>query len=504
MTKENSLKYRNSFKLFNEEVLGFKFPDFLYKALFDWIVSGKKFAAIEAPRGHGKTQFFTRNYVSWRAFRESNIKIAISSSSMPQTIDFMTDIKEFYENKELLQELVPTDKSKAWASQKLFFNNGAKIFAKPFGPGARGTHVNLLVLDDILRDLEVSIEKAKDVFWDILFPTVQTLNGDLLLVGTPMDDKDLFFDIENRIIEDKEFAKDWFFSKNPAVKLDDLDNWIEPLWSERYDLDRLKSIQNNMSKPKFSREYLLTPSSFESSFYDKADFVNSLSLNHALEYEPLDGALHYLGCDFAMSTKARADYSAFITVAVLPGKVEVEFAKDRKEIIQDPIFIRNVFWGKGISYDNQMMTIKDIFRKFNISQAVIDKTNFGFKFYEDLKMNYNIEGQDFPLAKRNALLTNLRVILEKGRLVIPFKDKDNTRNIILELKNQLKGFTTDKNSTSILSKAKHDDLVIALAMAVKNLDKQKFYSNTEQIIVSNNSVNKKDELDDKDRIIFSA
>ena len=322
-----------------------------------------------------------------------------------------------------------------------------------------------------------------------MFPTVQTLGGDLLLVGTPMSNDDIFFDIENRIRDEPLFAKDWYFSKNPAVIVDEFDNWIDVLWPERYSIEKLRSIQNSMSPAKFSREYLLSPASFESSFFDKTYFVNSLSTAYALEHEPMKDALHFLGCDFAMSSKARADYSAFITVALKPGKVEVDYG-DRKEVVENPIFVRNVFWGKGISYDNQILTIKRIYKDFNIVKAVVDKTNFGLKFYEDLKREYNIEGQDFPMARRNSLLTNLKVMFEKGRIILPFKDKNNTKVVIQELKNQLKGFTLEQDSASIKSKSKHDDLVIALALAVKNLDKKSFYLDSDSVIVS--------ELDNKD------
>jgi len=489
------LSARNNFRIFNSEIRGIDFPEFQYRIFYDWLSSGKHFGAIEEPRGHGKTELFTKSYVEWQIFRSSGVKIAIASSSLKtQTYEFMQVIQNDFENNEYLKHLVPKSNKRSWSVSKMQFENGSKLIGVPFGPGARGTHVNLMVLDDILRDLEVSIETAKQTFWDIMYPTVQTLNGYLLLVGTPMSDKDLFFDIEKRILEKPNFANRWFFSKNPAVKTDSLGNWIEPLWSERYSLSRLRDMEEDMGVNKFAREYLLEPTSFGASFFSKESILNSLSSEYSLSPVPLDGAIHYMGCDFAYSTSSRADYSAFVVVSLLPGEREIDYGEGRIEKVLDPIIIRNIFHAKGVQYQNQLKIVLDLYKRFKVSKVVIDKTNIGSTYYGDLRGVVNVDGQDFPMVKRNALITNLQVLLDSGRLVFPYKDKDNTRALISQLIKELKGFSLDPDSPSIKSKATHDDIAIALALAVRDLKEKKQYTGDSIIFTE---LDKKKEGDEK-------
>lgn len=464
-----TVSVRNDFKLFNEKVLGLTFPKFHYDVFYEWVRSGKPNACIELPRGHGKSTMYSRAYPDWRLYRETDFKICQFSGAIRQSILFADQIGEDFETKELLKPLVGKSNDSNWSKQYKEFTNGNKLFVAPFGPGARGGHFDLVDADDLLRDMDYSIEQAKEYFWGIVYPTVQTRRGNLTLVGTPQSELDLYHEIENKIKIDSGFASRWFFKKLPAVETDELGNWVKPLWPERFSLNDLQEIKMAIGEQRFAREYMLDPTSFSGSFYEKDAIINSLSSAYSFEYDSVKGSVAYGGSDFALSESNRADYSASFVVNVLEGEQEIDFG-DRKEKIKSPIIVRYGFMGRGITYNNQIALQKRIYREYKLQTLVVDKTNFGIKIYEDLYGKLNVDGQDFPVAKRNALLMNLRNLFESGRLVLPFKDNElQTKKIISELVKQLKGFSLSTESNSIQSRAKHDDLAIALALAVKKI-----------------------------------
>ena len=101
-----------------------------------------------------------------------------------------------------------------------------------------------------------------------------------------------------------------------------------------------------------------------------------------------------------------------------------------------------------------------------------DESGVGAKFIKELRESYfAVDGQDFQPAKRNMILMNLRTLIEKNRLVIPGGDLSAPLTDILQ--RELKGFRLVKNKNtgheSWKSNLDHDDTVMALAMAVKDI-----------------------------------
>jgi len=496
MENLKELKARMDFKYFNKEILGREFPQFHYDIFYEWVKSGKPYACIELSRGFGKSFFYSDSYLSWRLFREKNFKVMQVSSTLAQSTNMSDQLGNTYDSNDLLKGLIPKTGDSNWSKQNKDFNNGNKLEVRTFGSAIRGGHYDLVDADDILRDAEYSNNQSKEIFWGIVYPTVQTRRGNLIFVGTPMSEDDLFHEIEDKIKEDKGFASKWFFKKMPAIITDDLGNWVESLWKERYSLNDLKDIESAIGKQRFAREYMLDPISFDSSFFRKDDIINSLSTNYKFEYDSIKGCVALGGSDFAISQESRADMSATFVVNLLEGKHEIDYG-DRKETVDCPIIVRYAYMARGMTYGNQLDFQKRIYSQYKLTSLVIDKTNFGINFYNDLLGKINVDGQDFPVSKRNALLYNLKNILESGRLIIPYKDNElQTKYIIKELISQLKGFSLDPNSYSIQSRAKHDDLVIALALSLKKVSPNRVSNTGDSRIYTIEDVDKKDDDED--------
>jgi len=86
----------------------------------------------------------------------------------------------------------------------------------------------------------------------------------------------------------------------------------------------------------------------------------------------------------------------------------------------------------------------------------------------------HVDGQSFLREERNSLLLNLRRIIESGRLVLPFaKDDTFAYNIMKIVVKELSGIEEAKTPRSEVrtfrSNLAHDDTVMSLALAVRDV-----------------------------------
>ena len=123
---------------------------------------------------------------------------------------------------------------------------------------------------------------------------------------------------------------------------------------------------------------------------------------------------------------------------------------------------------------NRIKELVDVYRE-RLINIVVDQSGIGSAVINELRdKGIMVTGQDFHPTKRNALLMNLKKILEQKTLVIPFNQDDaNTQQFVTRLSLELVKFkevTSDKTGVRLttpkyVSTGSHDDTVMALAMA---------------------------------------
>ena len=451
-------EFRTNFRSFTEKVLGFKLGKFHDKVIKT--VLENRYSVIIIPRGHLKTTLFAIAYPLWNLWvKNSGFEICLISSAIDQSIKTFRKVRDIMEDNEFLNQYLPLSKKQSWEKTSIETANGNYYYIKPFNSTTKGTHVDLMICDDLLRQENLNQEQVKEIFWSIVFPTVQTRRGKLIVIGTPQSPDDLLSELE----------KNWGNIRLPAV-ITKKDKWIKPLWNERFSLKELKDIQQSMGTYRFNREYMCSPESMLGSAVYPPEIVLDCT-NDNLGFAGYKKGKIYIGADFAMSGSKYGDYSVFTVVDTYYDETR-EFKND------NPIVIRKIIRLKGASFELQKKYLLDLYHDYGASAVVIDISGVGQAFYDDLILEHiNVIDKKFDSRSRNSYLINLRKLLENKRVVIPMNQNDmNAYALGKELIKELTAMEekeTHSGTRTIQSTAKHDDMVMSLALAVSEIGSQR-------------------------------
>jgi len=319
--------------------------------------------AISAPRGHAKSTAVTHAYgLASVLFRTSEYLVIVSDTE-PQSIAFLNDIKmELAENEEL----------RALFKVKRFIKENEKEIIVEIGPGRhffkivakssgqsvrglkwRGKRPDLIICDDLENDEIVMNqdrrEKFRNWFFGALMPVLSD-TGKIRVVGTILHFDSLLERLmpdttgENAKYTISEPLKDYSIMENPvwkAVKFrghPDIDDFSELLWPEKFSIERYKLIMNNYIEQGYiegyAQEYLNIPLVEAAAFFRRDDFLPMEKEDYKSQGN------YYAASDFAISTKAKSDYTVFVV-----GKVDsqgmlnivdvIRERMDSKEIIEE-------------------------------------------------------------------------------------------------------------------------------------------------------------------------
>lgn len=428
------------FPFFCEYILGCKLDNF-HKEPMQYI-STNRFILIVWPRGHLKTTIWSEAYPIWRLWKETGIEIAITSSALEQSQRIIEDIQTKISDNEFLRELVPKNRSDSWNKSQLNTENKNKCYQKPFNSTARGTHADYLIIDDILREENLSQEQLKDYFWSIFFPTVQTRGGQIIVVGTPMTTKDLFAELAEN--------KEWKSIKKACVKVDVSGKWIEPIWKNRFTLEELIKIKESQGSLRFEREYMCNPLGGGATIFKNIKIGTHEELDKALPNED-----YFMGCDIAMQTGVKRDFLAF---CILGKDMKTGMIKQRK-------LERYKGWGE----DEIIKRIIELNHKFHFKKVFMENIGLSVGLVKTFKRIPDVQMEGFLTnrAGKEALISAINVGFETGILEI----LDNTIQY-----NELIAFKAKEDARSgkvtYEGVGEHDDTVIALGLAMEAINSQ--------------------------------
>jgi len=473
---------QTDFMFFSARVLGYNFSRFHEEQAMQLFT--RKHVCIINPRGHSKTTLYTIAYAIWRAWRNDG-RIGLFSSALSQSIKNLAIIKEHLTNNEYLSFLVPLDQSITWSKTKLVCTNGSSISVLTFNPSSRGEHLEYVIADDILREEDISQSEIKDKFWNIVYPTVRTTKGQIIVVGTPMSEDDLLHELEAK---SKESDTEWFGSRHSAVITAPDGTWLAPLWPEMFTLDELRKMKSDMGDYRFNKEYMCQVRSDSTSFYPYS--MVAACIDPTLGFsDKIDGEC-YISADFAMSDGARADYTVITVVDSICGTYEKSVKlQDQagnwvwtKIPVKNPVIIRRIERMKGVGFQNQIIRIHALYDLYHPVRIILDSSNFGRAFTEELRRRcLPVSEQDFSYKNRNTLLVQLRKMIEPqdpsekytARLVIPGKTEDSQAgylsDILLQEMSAMQEGVTDTGIRSVKSRIEHDDMVFSAALCIRDV-----------------------------------
>jgi hypothetical protein len=445
---------------FAEDILNLEIAN--HHRVWSELVAKHKKLAILASRDHGKSYFFSLAYVIWRAYYNwvPSVPDDIEFRSMPkfslgyiisntteQAIKLLELVKIEIESNEKLHWLIPASKESWNNKTEIRLSNGCRLRARGYGQSTRGAHPCFIVCDDILNDetmfSEVTRKRQIDYFFSAITPMLIP-HGQLIVVGTPLHEKDLYFELKSNIA--------YKFAEFPAIK----DG--KALWPERYSLEDLQMRKAEIGSTRFGREYLVQPISDDSSLFPEK------ILNHCFDYEfempdfltkeDREELQVFTGVDLAISSNVGADYTVIFTIGL-----------DR----MGNRWILDIRRKRGLGFTEQLREINNVYRIYRPSRIYVEDNAFQRIFRDELvrRSDLPIEGFTTTARKKHSLedgIPSLQILFENRKFVIPRKTQRD-REITDQLISELKCFSFVNGKLQGLGN--HDDMVMALWLAVE-------------------------------------
>lgn len=446
---------RFDFKFFCERVLGLTEYGGIHPYQVEWfdLIERNDRVMIEAPSGFSKTTIVGVAYPLWLMFNFNRKKILLVSKTMPQAKDNMlAQIRDYIEDNEFLRCLIPKDADKTWNQTQLKTTNWFNITNRPYSVNIKSYRADIIILD------EIDSYEDPSIYFDYV---VSRLNpgGKIIGISTPENEGRIFGLIRARRI--KEYVmKRYVGIINMKNKGDYASG--ESIWKEKFPMTYLLKLRNEQGEQYFEKNYMCNIKiGSEDSIFKLKHILNSFDSARDFTAKKEGGHI-ILGADFAISSGPLADYDAYVIVE----------KKDNFYII------KHIEIWKGIPTPSKITRIEELIEEYKVDLCIADESNVGKDAIEGLLMKgFYVVSQTFSSPERKKLLVTLKRIIEGGRLVIP----RNPENMgLLDLTNtlttQLLGFVEKESEKTkhklIVSTALHDDIVMALAMAITEGTKQ--------------------------------
>jgi hypothetical protein len=400
---------------------------------------------VMAPRDHGKTFFFDFAYPLWQSVRQDNNLGYIFSSTQVQASRILEDIKREIENNPVFASYRPPTTAGRWSSTRIRLRNGSQIVARGFGTRVRGAHPYWIVVDDGLNDETVFSETVRKKQVEYFYTAISNLitpNGQLIVVGTPFHEQDLYADLQRN--------PRYHFARYQSVN----EQTGAALWPERYSVKALHEKKMEIGGIRFAREFQCIPVSDEMSLFPSHLFRGQpteqpqITLGMPLAFWRERGINQvFMACDFALSSSAGADYTVIWVVGL-------DDHRNR--------WLMEIVRGKGLDYHIQKSMITEQAVKYKADLIILESNQAQRIFGDEL-----IRETDLPIKKyetgveKHALdkgIPSLRLLLENRKFRIPRGDERSIEMTDTWI-SEMRAFAFDKGK--VVSVAAHDDLVMA-------------------------------------------
>jgi hypothetical protein len=278
----------------------------------DWeiIAIHDRHALIQAPRGHGKSTFWSFAVPLWDVIR-GEADVVLISYSEDQVKRLIRNIRMEVESNPYLEQLRPSTKE-LWGMEELWFADGGHIKGLGFGTSSRGLHPKRIVVDDPLKDLGGMSDEDQERAYFGVITGMEMSSTQTVTVGTPVSYGDLLEKLEAVNLYTK-----W---KKPAI-----DDNGKPLCPELFSNEILSQRKEIMGSINFAREYLLQR-------IDPATQPFKRDYETFYSEVPPNLARTVTVCDPAYSEKD-GDATAIVTVSFTHGNHA--YVRDAREIRKD-------------------------------------------------------------------------------------------------------------------------------------------------------------------------
>ena len=415
---------------------------------FEIITKRYKHLAMECARTHGKSTF---SYV-YTLYRASLFKfnlIIIESASDKQAVKHFKKMRRIIDTNEFLIDKIM---NKGQDTNNHLDYNGGYIEAYGFGAEIRGDHVDLIIVDDILRsDNKLSDQDIEDFMNEELEPMIGDRRGQIILIGTRKHETDIFGSVKQNV--------GWKSVDFPAII-----DWEKKILQcpDRYTWEDMMMKMAIQGKRSFLKEYQNEFYSGAQSIFDVADI--DLAKAKGKDFELVkkgDKDKYYVA---AVDTARAGGVSSDFTVMIV---LEIDQNSYSRKIA-------HMWRAKGKKIKYQVEIIANIANKFNDCTVLVETNNMGQEFIDQLIDDYNTDVEKFTTTstgkgKKEDLIRLLVNTFENEKIIFPQRTKESRiqMEIIENELNKFQAVQTKAGNEQLKGVGAHDDCVIALALANK-------------------------------------
>ena len=453
--KTDGIYWFKKFILGNMVYAGYPEPIDFNKLWLKWTKIKGDHLAIKCSRQHGKSTFWTVIQTLYRIALFEHYNVLISSASEDQAMMLMGFIVKLINNNEFLA--AKKAKSGRWSTTEINYNGG-KVVAKGVGSEVRGGTYDFIVCDDILRsDNKLSDAEIENYIDEELEPMIFVRKGQIVIVGTPKSDTDIFTTIEGRI-KDGSLWKLFIFPAITNVEEQEL------LCPERFTWKELEAKRSIMGQIKFDKEFMCKTYSSGSQLFpyqlrkQARELGKSWKLYSKAKMEDLQLWQYYIGVDVARAGTASADYTVATVIAY-------NVKTQEKRVVW-------IWRKKGLKIAHQVRQIASLSKRFNHPTILVEKNNIGQDFIDVMIDDYNLNVESYTTGAKGQLkqdlIRYLMIAFENEKMILP-SENQFSREIIQDLDDELDRFVVEitKTGNEVMkgSGHSHDDMVISLALA---------------------------------------
>lgn len=433
--------------------------------LYPWCV-------ILASRGHGKSYEGCFSFPLWRMWRHRRPnflqKETIDNKNSKETVIITNESKLARKHMKLISEEIRMndmlidmrpDSLSLLGIDKITVKSGATLEFRTFGGFIRGLHVGAVCVDDFLDESCLYSKEQRDKFHEIFYGAIKSIvepYGHLLVTGTPYHDSDLYQELK----EDQMFK----VFEYPAIFPDG--SLLAP--ERGFDFEHLMNIKRSLGSLVFSREYLVSPVTDNSTIfpydYLRKSFIGMENVSYVnnIESFPIKTKRVVIGCDFAISGNIGADYSVFTV-----------WGKDS----DGKYYLMHVWRKQGASHREQVDVICRLNQMFKANKIVAESNGFQ-SILSDLVRERGVKNiEEFTTTskvKKNSYegLPSISAMFERGEIKLPYKEGES-KETTNWLCGEFNSITYLEDSGKLESAGATDDGVMSSFFALSDLREKK-------------------------------
>jgi hypothetical protein len=465
------------FKFFCERMLGLTDMGGIHDFQLKWIelIEDNKIIIIEAPSGSSKTEIVGACYPLWKMYQNPDKKLDlkhISKTIGQSEKNLLIRIQNYILDNEILMEsLVPPDRRVSWTKTGFRTINGTTDDIITYGVNAKGTRGHFLFCD------EIDSYEDPDIFFKHILSRPHP-NGKIIGITTPEGVSNIVGQLKEKKPRGVVFHKTVVFvhkdgspvTSDEVQTIEDFDRLkelgCESIWEENdnFTFETMKDKFSTMGRLAWIQNYLCEILGIsEDMAFPLKDIVDSYDYELEYTYEVNPKALYFIGADFATSSGSKADYDAFVVI----------------ELYNNVYTLKMIKIGHGIHPEVKVKELRRLYDNYSKGLnciVIADESNAGSVLIKMIRAGgMTVVPQKFNGVARWDLLQTLSNVLKSGYIKIPKNQKQEDFNkLVNTLQEQLCGFQrtkTEKGNETFLSKARHDDIAISLAMAIKEASK---------------------------------